>query len=154
MMVLLGEVVMNVKLVMEMGWMMRLIIEEIVFDERSFLKIVHTFGLGWYIQKKFFGPKLFWPKAQHGYVVDLKLCNQLLVVSRGEKKKLGPHIPSWIWYCHLLKLALSLRTRLSYHHNHQQHHHHHRKSATLRYWASATWALSALSHLTGLSTAA
>ena len=46
MMVLLGEVVMNVKLVMEMGWMMRLIIEEIVFDERSFLKIVHTFGLG------------------------------------------------------------------------------------------------------------
>ena len=46
MMVLLGEVVINVKLVMEMGWMMRLIIEEIVFDERSFLKIVHTFGLG------------------------------------------------------------------------------------------------------------
>ena len=34
MMVLVGEVVMNVKLVMEMAWMMRLTIEEIVFNKR------------------------------------------------------------------------------------------------------------------------
>ena len=55
MMVLLGEVVMNVKLVMEMAWMMRLTIEEIV------KKIVLS---GWVhiFRKSFLGPNFFDPK--------------------------------------------------------------------------------------------
>ena len=65
MMVLVGEVVMNVKLVMEMAWMMRLTIEEIVFDKRS-LSLSLYFRVGFTYSEKVYWAQTFLTQSSAG----------------------------------------------------------------------------------------